>query len=132
MKNFLKTFIVLLFSIFMSFSFIACSNHDSTKVVPDNNIKYQSYFFGNVIDEGRQAVFLCFSSDYSIVKIEITGEMLNRTGNSIYDFEECMTFSSPTKSPRPVVLVDCSLINNIKSVRFTKIVAYTEDELNFN
>ncbi len=136
MKKTFNKIILLILSFVILFSFASCFNTDFTSgtekinTIPQNNITYTHLEFGNVIDEGKQAVFLNFSSDYSVTKMEIAGSLLDKSGNSIYSFDSSINFVNPSKIPEFPIRIDASLINDVRSVNFTKITAYTTQEIN--
>ena len=96
-----------------------------------NNISYTHLEFGNAVDEGKQAVFFNFSSDFIVIKMEINGVLLDKSGDTIYSFDTALTFSSPSINPKFPIRIDANLIKNVNSASFTKIKAYTTQEVNF-
>ena len=98
-------------------------------MIPQNNIRYTYFEFGNVIDEGKQAVFFNFSSDYIVSEMEIAGVLLDINGNTIYTFDTTTTFGSSSKNPKPHIRIDANLIKNVVSASFTEIKAYTTEEV---
>lgn len=131
-----KSFVVLVFIIaifaLLVYLIYPKSNEPQMYEIPEQNITYTRYEIGNVIDEGKQAVFLCFKSDYEVASIEFAGELLDITGKTIYTFDSSLIYSSPTKNPRPAVRIDANLIEKVHSVSFSKIKAYTNQEIMVN
>ena len=129
-KGFMRIVISLLGFILL-FSLGACSgsNEEKRNMIPQNNIRYTYLEFGNVIDEGKQAVFFNFSSDYIVSEMEIAGVLLDINGNTIYTFDTTTTFGSPSKNPEPHIRIDANLIKNVVSASFTEIKAYTTEEV---
>ena len=106
-------------------------NDEKINVIPQNNISYTHLEFGNVVDEGKQAVFFNFSSDFIVIKMEINGVLLDKSGDTIYSFDTALTFSSPSINPKFPIRIDEKHIKNVNSASFTKIKAYTTQEVNF-
>ena len=131
MKNNLLLFILLVLSIFTLSS--CASNVESEKekinIIPEQNIKYVNFEFGNVIQDGKQAVFFSFSSDYSVTKIEVVGILLDKNGDTVHAFDTAMQFGTPSKNPEMAIRIESGLIKYVKSVSFTKITAYTNEEV---
>ena len=69
-------------------------NDEKINVIPQNNISYTHLEFGNVVDEGIQAVFFNFSSDFIVIKLEINGVLLDKSGDTIYSFDSALTFNT--------------------------------------
>ncbi len=134
MKKILIKIVVLLLSfvLFCSCSSNSNSNSENNNIIPQDKISYTHLEFGNVIDEGKQAVFLNFSSDYVVTKIEMKGTLLDKSGNTIHSFDTSMTLGSPSKNPDLPIQIDANLIKNVKSASFTTIKAYTTQEINSN
>ena len=104
------TKIILLLLGFSLLSFcVACSNDEKINIIPQNSISYTHLEFGNVIDEGKQAVFFNFSSDYIVIKMEIDGILLDKNGNTICGFGTTLTFSPPSKNPEIPIRIDANL-----------------------
>lgn len=134
MKKIITIIAILTLSIF---SLCACSlfstpAEEKNNVIPEQNIKYSHYEIGNVIDEGKQAVFINFTSDYNVKKIEVSGNLLDKNNNVLYSFETTLNFDTPTKKPDPFVLVNKDIVLNILSVSITKVKAYTAEDINSN
>lgn len=98
--------------------------------IPEQNVKYNGFEFGNVVDEGKQAVILKFESDYNVVKMEIAGVVLDTNGQTLHTFDTEIGFDqTPTKNPRQALRIDKELIYRVGTVSFTKILAYTNEEI---
>ena len=71
-------------------------------------------------------------SEYNVYKIEIAGSLLDINGKTIYEFDTWMKFGTGTisKNPSPVIMIDKDLIYNVCNVSFTKIRAYTIEDIN--
>ncbi len=131
MKRFFIKIATILFSFVLLCSCTACfnSNEETTNIIPQDSISYTSLEFGNVIYEGKQAVFLNFNSAYPVIKIEIEGVLLDKNGNTIYTFDTTMNFGSPSNNPDVPIRIDANLIKSVKSASFTKIKGYTKEEI---
>ena len=121
--------------IFNMISLSSCTSYQSTQVVTaykinENNIKYKNFTFGNVIQDGKQAVFLNFVSDYVVTKIKVTGSFLDNKGESLYNFDETISFGTPSTNPEVHIRVDKGLIKYITSVSFNEVSAYTNENVN--
>ena len=103
---------------------------DVENEIPTESIRYTHMEFGNVIDEGKRAVFFVFASEYSVSKMEIVGELLDREGNVIEQFDHAVSFSKPRKDTEMAIRIDKDLIEDIGGVTFTSIRAYTEEKIN--
>lgn len=137
MKKIVKIIAVFLFSFFVMCSYASCvfnakSNKEEVFMIPQNNIRYTHFEAGNVISKGQRAIFLVFTSDYVVSKIEITGVLLDEAGSPIYSFDTEMSYNSPSENPELPILLDANLVENVKSASFTKIQAYTAQEIDFN
>ena len=132
MKKVFTKISLLLFSFVLLCCCTGClgSNEKKENIIPQNNISYTHLEIGNVIDEGMQTVFLNFSSDYVVTRMEIEGALLDENGNSIFVFNKELTIVTPLKYLGFPIRVDANLIKNIKSASFTKIIAYTTQEIN--
>ena len=130
MKKIFIVFIVML-SLFLLLSCASCavSEQEKNAIVPDGNTSFKNYTIGNVIDEGKQAVFFNFVSNYNIKKLEISGHLLDSSGNTIYTFETTQALSTPTKKPEVFIRIASDLVKRVRSVTFTKITAYTADDI---
>lgn len=129
-----KILLIIVLSALGFFTLFSCSYYEPPKdektyEIPEHNIKYTNLEFGNVIQDGKQAVFFDFVSDYTVTKIEIAGNLLDKNGNTIHSFDTSMTLGTPSYNPEPVIRIEKDLIKNVKSVSFTKIKAYTTEEL---
>ena len=129
MRKTLGIVAVFLFSIF---ALCSCDFGKSNEpsVIPEQNVKYTHFQFGNVIDEGQRAVYLYFDSDYSVTKMEIAGTFKDSKGNIVHTFDKKLSFGTASKNPKFIVMVDKDLISKISSVSFTKIKAYTTEQIN--
>jgi len=132
MKKIIVTLIVSIFLILPACNTQQKTNEEKLNLIPEGKISYTHFEIGNVIQDGKQAVFFNFSSDYTVNKIEIAGNLLDINGNTIYIFDTKMTFGTPTKNPEPSTRIEKDLIKQITSVSFTKITAYTAEEVNLN
>ena len=131
MKRFLS---IIILSIITLFTLTSCITSDRTNEakeyeIPSNSINYIKFSFGNVIYEGKRAVFFEFASDYPVSKMEYSGSLLDANGNILFTFEETTNFSSPSKNPEAYVRVDQALANKVRSVTFSKIKAYTTEKI---
>lgn len=129
MKKTLGIVAVCLFSIFALCS-CAFGKSNEPNVIPEQNVKYTHFQFGNVIDEGKRAVYLNFDSDYSVSKLEIAGTFKDSKGKVVHSFDTKMSFGTASENPKMIVMVDKDLISRISSVSFTKIKAYTTEQIN--
>ena len=132
MKRLLSVFILL--TLLVS-SFSSCESYETPEKetqneIPEQNINYTYYTFGNVIQDGKQAVFFNFVSDYTITKLEVVGSLLDKDNNVIHSFDTSMNFGTPSKNSELAIRIDKDLISKVKSVSFTKIKAYTTEEIN--
>lgn len=134
-----KTSSVILFVsiILMLFVLSSCgsgndSKQEASNEIPEQCITYTNFTFGNVIQDGKQAIFLNFASDYTVTKIEIAGALLDKDENSIHSFETSLTFATPSYNPELSVRIEVGLVKYIKSVSFTKIKAYTAQSIDAN
>lgn len=125
----------MLLSVFMLAS---CAQNDQLPTfgeekyyeVPNSSVRYSHLEFGNVICDGKQAVFINFNSDYPVDRVAAKGSLLDQNGNVIYTFDEGITFSSTNKPELPV-RIEKELIKSVRSVSFTEIKAYTKNKINF-
>ena len=134
-----KIFSVILFvsATLMLFIFSSCVfNNDSKKEtlneIPEQSITYTNYTYGNVIQDGKQAIFLNFASDYTVDKIEIAGTLLDKEKNGIHYFETSRTFDTPPYNPELFIRIEAGLVKYVESVSFTKIKAYTTQSISAN
>ena len=132
MRKLLSIFILLtlLVSIFSSCESYKKPQKQTPNEIPEQNIYYTNFTFGNVIQDGKQAVFFNFVSDYTITKLEVAGSLLDKDNNAIHSFDNSMNFGTPSKNPELAIRIDKDLISKVKSVSFTKIKAYTTEEIN--
>ncbi|MBO7292340.1 MAG: hypothetical protein J6V07_00215, partial [Clostridia bacterium] len=70
-----------------------------------------------------------FVSDYTVTKMETAGTLLDKNGNIIHSFDTAMTFGTPSDNPELAIRIDKELIKKVKNVSFTKIKAYTTEEI---
>lgn len=134
-----KIFSVILFvsATLMLFIFSSCVfNNDSKKEtlneIPEQSITYTNFTFGNVIQDGKQAIFLNFASDYTVDKIEIAGTLLDKEKNGIHFFETSRTFDTPPYNLELYIRIEAGLVKYVESVSFTKIKAYTTQSISAN
>lgn len=132
MKN--KILIILIFTLLLISIIFGIYYTKSKEIqiyeIPEQNVKYEGFEFGNVVDDGKQAIILKFQSDYDIVKIELVGVVIDITGQTIHTFDGVMQFgNTPTKNPSCAVVVDEELIYRVSYVSFTKVMAYTNEEI---
>lgn len=134
-----KIFSVILFvsATLMLFIFSSCVfNNDSKKEtlneIPEQSITYTNFTYGNVIQDGKQAIFLNFASDYTVDKIEIAGTLLDKEKNGIHYFETSRTFDTPSYNPELFIRIEAGLVKYVESVSFTKIKAYTTQSISAN
>ncbi len=129
-----KLLILIALSVFILFSLISCGVNETPKEIfreiPVNNISFTGFTTGNVIQDGKQAIFFNFVSDYTVTKIEIEGTLLDKDGKAIHSFDTLMTLSNPSYNPELAIRIEKDIINNVKSVSFTKITAYTLQNIN--
>ena len=132
MKRLLSVFVLLtlLVSSFSSCESYEMPEKETQNEIPEQSINYTYYTFGNVIQDGKQAVFFNFVSDYTITKLEVAGSLLDKDNNSIHSFDTSMNFGTPSQNPELAIRIDKDLISMVKSVSFTKIKAYTMEEIN--
>ncbi len=131
MKKIIKLVVLMTFAIFSLTFCSACQDGNSQKMnlIPEQNIKYSHIEIGNVIQDGKQAVFLNFKSDYTVEKIEYAGVLLDKEGNTICTFDKELNFGNPSCNVSATILIDYKLIKNVKSVSFTKVNAYTTEKI---
>ena len=126
--------LVLLALVLASLSSCASYHEDLPKQtaneIPEQSITYTNFTFGNVIQDGKQAVFFNFASDYTVTKMEIAGTLLDKDGNVIHSFDESITFGTSSYNPEFAIRIDKELIKKVTDVSFTKIKAYTTEEPN--
>lgn len=132
MKNKLKVILILLISLCILTS---CKVNENPKeqnefIIPKENIKFSHLTFGNVIQDGEQAVFLNFISDYKVTKIEYSGTFLDANKTIVHSFDSSLSFGTSSKSPSAVVMVESGIIKYIKTASVTKIIAYTDENIN--
>lgn len=122
--------LVLLTLFLYSLSSCVYSKKQTINEIPEQSIAYTNFTFGNVIQDGKQAVFFNFVSDYAVTKMEIAGTLLDKDGNAIHSFDTSMTFGTPSYNPEPAIRIEKDLIKNVKSVSFKKTKAYTTQNIN--
>ena len=132
MKNFIKKIVVLVLILVSAISLVSCIDDakQQENLIPEQDIAYSHMSRGNVIQDGKQAIFFKFNSTYIVTKMEYAGSLLDVNGNVIYTFDETLNFGSTTKAPEVFVHIDADLINKVITVSFTKIKAYTTDTIN--
>lgn len=128
MKKFLATVILLTFSLTVLCSCVNPNDPDEYKI-PEQNIEYTYFTLGNVIQDGKRAVFFNFESNYTITKIEFTGYLLNSNGQAIHSFDSSISLGNGNKKPEVAIRVDADIVYDISSVSFTKIIAYTTEKI---
>ncbi len=77
MKKLLSVFILL--TLVLS-AFSSCYSYEKPEKqtqnkIPEQSINYTNFTFANVIQDGKQAVFFNFVSDYTVTKMEIAGTL---------------------------------------------------------
>ena len=122
--------LTLLVSIFSSCESYEKTQKQTPNEIPEQNIYYTHFTFGNVIQDGKQAMFLNFVSDYTVTKMEITGTLSDKTGNVIHSFDESIAFGNPSYNPEMHIRIEAGIVKYVDTVSFTKIIAYTTQELN--
>lgn len=134
MKKFIILLILSVFSLLWlpSCSSNTTSNNDKSSIIPQENISYTNFTVGNVIQDGKQALFFNFVSDYTVTKMEIAGTLLDKEENAIHSFDVSRTFSAPSYNPELHVRIDKGLIKYVNSVTFTQIKAYTTEKINLD
>ena len=76
--------LTLLVSIFSSCESYEKPQKQTPNEIPEQSIYYTHFTFGNVIQDGKQAVFFNFVSDYTITKLEVVGSLLDKDNNVIH------------------------------------------------
>ena len=131
----MKKLLFVLISLTLVLStFFSCESYEKPEKqtqneIPEQSINYTNFTFGNVIQDGKQAVFFNFVSDYTVTKMETAGTLLDKNGNIIHSFDTAMTFGIPSDNPELAIRIDKELIKKVKNVSFTKIKAYTTEEI---
>lgn len=105
------------------------SNSDKVYEIPQSSISYVDFEIGNVIDEGKQAVFFNFVSDFPVKKIEAKGTLYDKDGGALQAINISLSFATPSRTPEPVVRVEAGLVKYIASVSFSEIKAYTTEKI---
>lgn len=123
------TFCLVIMSVGCSFT---KSKEEPIYEIPTESIKYNGIEFGNVIDEGKRAVFMKFESDYAVVKMEIAGVAIATNGDTLYEFDFSTNFGNNPTNPRPAIRLDKDLITRVSYISFTKILAYTNEVISSN
>ncbi len=122
--------LLILFSLVF---FLLCSCEKSSSyekqmdLISDQDITYNCLQLGNVIDDGKIAVFLNFTSKYKVDKMELKGALLDRKGNAVYVFDDSTTFATPSLETKFIIMVDKALLGKISEASFVKINAYTTE-----
>lgn len=133
-----KISLILIISIIlMLFVFSSCWSDDdppkeTSNEIPEQSIAYTNFTFGNVIQDGKQAIFLNFASDYTVAKIEVAGTLLDKDKNTMYAFEKSVSFDTPSYNPELYLRIEAGLVKYIEDVSFTKIKAYTTQSIDAN
>ena len=122
----------LMLFILSSCAFLDESNKDGLNLIPEQGITYTNFVVGNVIQDGKQAIFFNFVSDYVVTKIEIAGTLLDKDGNVLHSFETSMTLDTPSYNPELPIRLEVGLVKQVRSVSFTKIDAYTTQSIDVN
>lgn len=123
---------ILMLFVLSSCGFDNDSKKETSNEIPEQCITYTNFTFGNVIQDGKQAIFFNFASDYTVTKIEIAGALLNKDKNSIHSFETSLTFATPSYNPELSLRIEAGLVKYVESVSFTKIKAYTTQSISAN
>lgn len=97
-------------------------------LIPEQNISYETMYFGNVIQDSKQGVFFKFRSDYTVEEIELKGMLYDRNNKAIYDFETKFKID-PTKQPEVVITVPADLIDSIAKMKYDTLKAYTSEKI---
>ncbi len=131
MKKLLSIFILLTLVLY---ALSSCESYEdpkkqTTNEIPEQSINYTNFTFGNVIQDGKQAIFFNFVSDYTVTQIEVAGALLDIDKNVIHSFETSMTFGSPSFNPELAIRVESGLIKHVKSASFSKIKAHTTEQV---
>ncbi len=100
-------------------------------IIPDYNISYIGFSKGNVIQDGKQALFLKFSSDYNVIKMNASGHLLDISGAVIYDFST-VTIATNSKNPEIHIREDYSIIQSTVNVIIDNVNSYTNENLDCN
>ena len=131
MKKILRTILLSIISLSILTSCFACTSlTDKEILIPEKDIIYTDFDLGNVIFEEKRAVFLNFSSTYTVTKLEVAGSLLDVNGEVIENFDTTMSFGTPSNKPDLSISIDDNLVKKVRSVHFTKIKAYTKDKIN--
>ena len=132
----MKKIILLVSALLMIFcTFCSCSaftkgnEETANNLIPKDSIRFKNYSVGNVIDEGKQAIFFRFASDYSVSKIEATGTLLDDSGKTIHTFEYSSGIGSPSKTPEIFIRVEADIAKKVRSVSITNLKAYTSENV---
>ena len=129
--------IILLISVLLIIlcAFCSCSvfsqgsEERASNLIPEDNIRFKNYSIGNVIDEGKQAIFFRFVSEYSVMRIEATGVLLDGSGETIYTFDYSSGIGAPSKTPEIFIRVEADVVKKVKSVSITSLKAYTSEDI---
>ncbi len=130
----IRKFIICILLSTTLFTLFSCSantekNNPALTEIPEQSINYTNFTLGNVIQDGKQAIFLCFVSDYTVSSIEVSGALLDKDQKVIYSFEHSSSFRSPSYNPELAIRVESGLIKYVNSVTFTEIKAYTTEKV---
>lgn len=129
MKKFLITTVAVLLLLSTLFSCVPDVKpaKETSNRIPMNSINYVRFTLGNVIQDGKRAIFFEFISDYAVTKIELVGELLDKNGDAIYSFDTAMNYTNPSRNPEFAIRIDKNLVESVNSVRFAKIAAHTNE-----
>lgn len=122
-------FIFMLISLSFCFSCSGGDTEGKKYVVPEQSISYTGLSRGNVIDEGKIAFYINFSSEYEVIEIEGKGSLVDINGNTVQSFDTSLFFNKGTKNPKLIVRVDESVFTRIVSVSLTEVKAYTTEKI---
>ena len=125
----MKKFFVICLTIIIMLAACTSCQFSNEKKIPDGGIKYQSIGFGNVIQDGEVAIYLYFKSDYPVCKMEYAGTLLDGRGNTLCTFDKTLNFDTPTQNPTAILFANSSVIKTGVAVSFTKVVAYTTEDI---
>ena len=128
MKKFLATVILLTFSLTVLCSCVNPNDPDEYKI-PEQNIEYTYFTLGNVIDNGKRAVFFNFESDYIVTKMEFAGNLMNSSGQVIHSFDSSTNLGNGKINPEVAISIDADIAKNVRSVSFSKLNAFTTEKI---
>ena len=122
-------FISLVLLVFNSCTIDNSKEETKEYLIPEENIKYLYLELGNVIQDGKRAIFFHFSSDYLVSRMEIAGTLTDLSGNTIHSFENSLTFSTPSYTPEMSIRTDADIVKSTNGVSFATIKAYTQQNI---